>query len=101
MMEPNCILLVIIGNAIHEYNLSTGFDLSTASFNQEVNLGAYDVEPFGIEFSPDGTRMFIVGTKHNGIDEYVLSTGFDISTATHVCFLSTYSPGDKSIWHSI
>ena len=33
--------------------------------------------------------MFIVGTRDNGIDEYVLTTGFDISTASHVCFLYT------------
>ena len=35
--------------------------------------------------------MFVVGTADNGVDEYTLSTGFDISTATHECFLSVFS----------
>ena len=43
----------------------------------------HDFEPFGIEWSPDGTRLFIVGTIHNGVDLWYVSTPWDISTATH------------------
>ena len=31
------------------------------------------MNPFGIEFNTDGTRMFIVGTKGNGVDEFKLT----------------------------
>jgi len=78
--------MYITGNQndkIYEYNLSSAFDISTATFNQDLYLGATDFEPFGIEWSPDGTRLFIVGTIHNGVDLWYVSTPWDISTATH------------------
>ncbi len=77
---------------IYEYSLSVGFDLSsTVTYVRSLDLDDYDDEPFGIEFNTDGTRMFIVGTRGNGVDEYKLTTGFDISTASHVCFLGVSS----------
>ena len=87
--KPDGTKMYITGNQndkIYEYNLSSAFDISTATFNQDFSTQPHDFEPFGIEFSPDGTKMFIVGTIHNGVDLYHLSTGFDISTATHVEF---------------
>jgi len=73
-------------NKIHEYNLSSAFDISTATFNQDLSVTATDIEPFGIEWSPDGQRLFIVGTRGNGVDEFKVPTPWDISTATHVGF---------------
>ena len=73
-------------NKIYEFNLSTGFDISTATFNQDLSMTAYDIEPFGIEWSTDGKRLFVVGTRGNGVDEWRASTPWDISTITHVGF---------------
>ena len=84
--------MYITGNQndkIYEYNLSSAFDISTATFNQELYVGNIDIEPFGIEWSPDGHRLFIVGTRGNGVDEFRCQTAFDISTATHIGFLLT------------
>ena len=81
--------MYITGNQtdkIYEYNLSSAFDISTATFNQDKYLNPIDDEPFGIEFNTDGTRLFIVGTKGNGVDEYTLSTPYDISTMEHMGF---------------
>ena len=81
--------MYITGNStdsIYEFNLSSAFDISTATLNQSVYLNPIDDEPFGIEFNTDGTRMLIVGTKGNGVDEFKLTTAFDISTATHMGF---------------
>tara|TARA_S200000501_G_C20867432_1_gene762615 strand:- start:2668 stop:4809 length:2142 start_codon:yes stop_codon:yes gene_type:complete len=76
---------------IYEFNLSTGFDISTATFNQDFNVGnnndswaSGDWEPFGIEWHPSGTRLFIVGTGGNEVNLYKLSTAWDISTVTYV-----------------
>ena len=71
---------------IYEFDLPGAFDISSITFVQELYVGLQDIEPFGIEWSPDGKRLFIVGTRGNGIDEYELSTAFDISTATHEGF---------------
>ena len=76
---------------IYEFNLSIGFDISTATFNQDFHVGykdgswdSGDWEPFGIEFSTDGTKMFVVGTGGNEVNLYRLSTAWDISTTTFV-----------------
>ena len=39
-------------------------------------------EPNGIAFNKSGTRMFLVGTKGNDVNQYTLSEGFNISTAS-------------------
>jgi len=81
--------MFITGNQndkIYEYALSSAFDISTATFTQDLYLGTQDSEPFGIEFIDDGKKLFVVGTLDNGVDEYHLSSPYDISTASHVNF---------------
>jgi DNA-binding beta-propeller fold protein YncE len=69
---------------VYEYNLSTGFDLSTASYNQ---FGAKDSgqtsQISGISFSPNGDKAWIVDFGNDDIDEYDLSTAWDISTLSY------------------
>ena len=38
----------------------------------------------GMSFNNDGTKMFVSGTMGNDVNEYSLSTAFDISTATFI-----------------
>ena len=89
--KPDGTKMYITGNQnnkIYEYNLSSAFDISSATFNQDLTLTAIDFEPFGIEWSTDGTRLFIVGTRGNGVDEFAVGTPYDISTLTHIGFYS-------------
>jgi DNA-binding beta-propeller fold protein YncE len=72
------------GVDVNEYALSTGFDISTASFTRLFSVSAQDIYPQGLAFSPDGTKMFVVGGGGLDVNEYTLSTGFNISTATFV-----------------
>ena len=37
--------------------------------------------PLGVEFNPDGTKMYMTGTSSNKVFQYTLTTAFDISTA--------------------
>ena len=53
--------------------------LQQQHLTQELYVGNIDIEPFGIEWSPDGHRLFIVGTRGNGVDEFRCLTAFDIS----------------------
>ena len=71
------------GNDVNEYALSTGFDVSTASFSQSFSISAQEATPHGIAFNTDGTKMFIVGRAGVDVNEYDLSTGFDVSTASY------------------
>ena len=87
-------IMYYLGNAdddINVYTLSTGFDLSTATFNDINGDGSgFDISgqvtvPRGITFNNDGTKMFIVGDVGNDVNSYTLSVGFDLtSTVTHV-----------------
>ena len=76
------------GNDINSYTLSTGFDLSTATFN-DINgdgsgfdISGQEATPQYIKFNNDGTKMFVSGNTGKDINSYTLSTGFDLSTAT-------------------
>ena len=67
-----------------EYNLSPGFDVSTATFVDGFSVRSEDLIPSGLAFNNDGTKMFVVGQQDDDVNEYTLSTGFDVSTASFV-----------------
>jgi gliding motility-associated-like protein len=68
---------------VNEFNLSTNYDVSSASFVQSINVIAQDIAPFGVTFNTNGSKMFVVGFGDNNILEYHLTTNFDISTASY------------------
>ena len=79
------------GDDINEFSLNVGFDLSegvnliqSKDLTHPMALDEGENEPFGIEFNQDGTTMFVIGTRGNDVNQYSLSTGFDISTLSFV-----------------
>jgi len=72
------------GDDVNEYNLSTAWDVSTASYNQNFSVSAQETNPNGIFFKPDGTKMYVIGSDGDNVNEYNLSTAWDISTASYV-----------------
>ena len=76
---------------VHQYSLSTAWDLSTASYDNVKLAPSDDVSSIGtyfysVAFSPDGTKMFAAGSGQTGtslILSYSLSTGYDLSTASY------------------
>ena len=78
-------------DSIHQYELAVGFDLSDVTFLRSQDLSTQSITPSNIEFNTDGTRMFIIGTSEKTVNQYDLSTGFDISTLSHVGFLDLSS----------
>ena len=79
------------GADVNEYTLSTGFDVSTATFVDSFSVSSQDIAPYGLAFNTDGTKMFVVGTIGDDVNEYTLSTGFDVSTASFVDSFSVSS----------
>ena len=71
-------------DAVHEYALSTAWDISTASFTQSFSVATEEAAPSGLFFRPTGTTMFVIGTIGDDVNEYSLSTAWDISTASYV-----------------
>ncbi len=71
-------------DAVTEHILTTPYDISTAIVNNTkgVSRGG-DAQATQVVFNNDGTKMFIVNhAGRKSVDEYLLSTAFDVSTAT-------------------
>ena len=74
-----------------EYTLSTGFDVSSTVTLVDCASVSEESKPDELEFNPDGTKMFVMGESGDDVNEYTLSTGFDVSTATFVDSFSVRS----------
>jgi len=72
------------GQDVNEYSLSTAWDISAASYAQNFSISAQETSPYDIFFKDDGTKMYVVGTSGDDVNEYSLSTAWDISTASYV-----------------
>lgn len=70
-------------DSVHEYSLSTAWDISTMSFEQSFSVSSEDTGPSNIHFKSDGTRMYIAGGANDTIYQYELTTAWDISTASY------------------
>ena len=71
------------GNDINEYNLSTPWVVSSASYSQNFSVASQESAPNGVFFKTDGTKMFVVGTATDTVYEYALSSAWDISSASY------------------
>ena len=81
-------------DAVHQYTLTAAFDVSTATFVDSFSVGSQDTVPRGVAFSADGTKMFVVGSFDNNINEYTLTAAFDVSTAA---FVDSFSVASQDI----
>jgi DNA-binding beta-propeller fold protein YncE len=70
-------------NRVHEYTLSTAWNISTASYSRLKDLNEVST-PVGLWFRPNGLAMYLVDSANDDITEYVLSTAWDVTTATYV-----------------
>jgi len=78
--------MYICGNndTVYQYTLTTGFDVSTASYaSKSFSVVSQVNNAFGVHFKPDGTKMFVVADQSGNIFEYDLSTAYDVSTASY------------------
>jgi len=70
-------------NLIREFHLSNSWDSTTLAYYQGLDTTLDFSYCTGIEFKPDGTKMFVCGGKFGifKVVAYDLSTPWDISTA--------------------
>ena len=67
---------------ILQYNLTTAFDITSATLEKSVLIRAVETTPQDVKFNSDGTVIFILGTTGAGIDRWSLSTPYDIGSIT-------------------
>jgi len=76
-----------IGNtsdSVYEYDLTTAYDISTASLLQSFSVKTQEANPKGLYFKPDGYKMYIVGYTTDYVREYNLSIAWDVSSASYL-----------------
>lgn len=67
---------------VDEYDLSTAYDVSSASFVQSFDVSTQDSTPESISFSNDGSSLFVLGSTNDSVFAYTLSTAWDVSSAS-------------------
>ncbi|WP_420600892.1 gliding motility-associated C-terminal domain-containing protein [Flagellimonas sp.] len=71
---------------------TAAFNVSSAVYSgNSVDVSSEFDHTYGVTFSDDGTKMFVSGIFSSEIGEYILSTPYDVSTATYVDSLTGMS----------
>ena len=75
-----------IGDDVNEYTCTTGFDVSSCSVvvGGQKDVSGEDSVPHDLAFNTDGTKMFVVGSNEDEVNEYTCTTGFDVSSCSVV-----------------
>ena len=84
--KPDGTKMYLCGTAsdsVHEYDLSTAWDSTTLSLVRSQSVSAQDTQPQDIWFNTDGTKMFVLGRADSDVNEYSLSTAWNISTISY------------------
>ena len=87
----------ITGGKINEYALSTNYDIATATFTTSLDVSAQDANMKDLYFNDvargavnPGELLFVVGDDGNDVNEYLLTTAYDLTTAS---FVDSYGTG--------
>ena len=78
------------GSLIKQYSLNSAYNLSNATLQKQYTgtsnktLKRIEWTPQGFAFSSDGSKMFITGRERDKVQEFNLSTPFDLSNVTKV-----------------
>jgi len=71
-------------STIYRFELSTAWDISTASFSDNyLNVSAQDEGPAGMFITADGQVLYVSGVNNNLIHKYILDTPGDLGTGRY------------------
>jgi 6-phosphogluconolactonase (cycloisomerase 2 family) len=81
---------------IYAMDLSTAWDISTATWNDEkFSVASQETAIYDIYFKSDGLTMYVIGDTGNDINQYTLTTAWDISTASYTAVSPTNYGDDQ------
>lgn len=94
-LKPDGTKMYVIGqinDTVYQYTLSTAWDVSTSSYDSiSFSVSGQETTPSDVFFKPDGTKMYIIGTQGDDVNEYALSTAWDVSSASFTTNFSVAS----------
>ena len=74
----------ITNDKVFQYTLSTAWDVSTATYDSKsLTVSSEDTVPLGVALSLDGTKLYIMGNAGDSVDQYTLTTAWDVSTGSY------------------
>ena len=98
--KPDGTKMYIIGRSgddVNEYNLSTAWKLSTATFVTTFSVNAQENAPRGLYIKDDGLSFWVTGSNSDRVFEYSMSTAWDLSTASYTNISLTVGSGGLNI----
>jgi 6-phosphogluconolactonase (cycloisomerase 2 family) len=97
--------LYVVGttnDTVYQYTLSSAWDLSTASYaSKSFSVTSRENTPNAVFIGNNGTAMYIIGTQNDRVDQYTLSTAWDVSTASYASktfSISSYEATPRAVW---
>jgi hypothetical protein len=84
------------GDDVTIYNLTTPWDISTASYSStQVSVSSQELTPSGFYVRPDGLKMYVVGTTNDTVYQY------SIPSLTTRLVGSTEVLGSAELWQDL
>ena len=63
VIEADCASLCFDVAKVHEFTLSTAYDVSSFTYEGEFDILEWEQDAQGLGFNPDGTSMYVLGTN--------------------------------------
>jgi sugar lactone lactonase YvrE len=92
--KPDGTTMYVVGTAsdrVNQYNLTQSWNIASAVFNTFISVLAQENAPSGVAFKPDGTRMYVIGTTGDDINQYSLSDSWNVASASFTTVVSLAS----------
>lgn len=88
--KPDGSAMFLVGSssdAVFKYNFSVNWNFANLAYAVSGNYffytNAQDPSPYGLFFSPDGYKFFVLGTSNDSVYEYTTTSPWDVNTASY------------------
>ena len=71
------------GDEVNVYNLTTNWDISTATAHHTIDVSGQDTDPNGLYVSHDGKNLYIAGDAGNTVDQWVTNLSGSLAPETY------------------
>jgi len=92
--KPDGAKMYIVGSSgddVNEYDLPSAWNIGSATYFQSFSFSAFETTPSGLFFKPDGTTMYVIGTSGDDVNEFSLSSAWNVASASYVKNFSVFA----------
>ena len=85
--KPDGTVIYMVGStnpdSIFAYDLSTAWDITTCVYNNTLDLSGRATSVKDVHFKSDGTAFYILSSANDRVEEYTMSTAWNVATGTY------------------